>query len=329
MSETTGTEFSSERKSSKDERTSRTAIEIRREQSSASIVTLQVKVLTNDICPNHLSCTSRDEHPQKKLVISVVNSKRLEMATRGTTQFYAPLFWPEKPDLWFKQLDIHFDANDVRSDQAKFSFALAHMDASNAGEIADIISCPPEYDRYETLRTEMVRRLNAIRRNQLQGLFEQEEMGDRTPSQFLRHMRTLAGEAATDEFLKTKWLNRLPPAVRTIVSTLYVPLDQLAVAADRIQETIPTIVASNARHPEMDQLNRKLDDLRKQMAELVKTFARATARTRSRSRSKSRRRRSKSPAAKDHCWYHKTFGDRSTKCRSPCNFNLGNGEFRH
>ena len=59
----------------------------------------------------------------------------------------APLFWLEKPDLWFKQLDIRFEANQVTSDQAKFSFALAHIDAMNAGKIADLISNPPERDR--------------------------------------------------------------------------------------------------------------------------------------------------------------------------------------
>ena len=150
---------------------------------------------------------------------------------------WALLFWPEKPDLWFKQLDIHFEANDVTSDQAKFSFALAHIDATNAGEIADLINLP-EKDRYETLRTEMVRRLSATRSNKMQQLLEREEMGDRTPSQFLRCMRTLASESVTDDFLKTMWLSRLPQAVRTVVSVLDIPLDQLA-AADKVNETMP------------------------------------------------------------------------------------------
>ena len=110
----------------------------------------------------------------------------------------APLFWP---DLWFKQLDIHFEANDVTSNQAKF--ALVHIDVRNVGEIADLISTPPDTDRYETLRMEMVRRLSATRSDKIQQLLEREEMGDRTPSQFLRHMRTSASESVTDDFLKT------------------------------------------------------------------------------------------------------------------------------
>lgn len=58
----------------------------------------------------------------------------------------ALLFWPEKSDLWFKQLDIHFQPNKVTLDQTKFSFALSHIDATNANEIADLISNPPEKD---------------------------------------------------------------------------------------------------------------------------------------------------------------------------------------
>ena len=74
-------------------------------------------------------------------------SKILDMANRSTTRTVAAkpsntgapgelpiralLFWPGKPDLWFKQLNIHFRANKVTSDQAKFSFALSHIDATN------------------------------------------------------------------------------------------------------------------------------------------------------------------------------------------------------
>ena len=161
----------------------------------------------------------------------------------------------------------------MTSDQAKFSFALAHIDATNAGEIADLISNPPDKDRYETMRTEMVRRLNATRSNKMQQLLEREEMGDRTPSQFLRGMRTLASESVTDDFLKTMWLDQLPQAVRTVVSVLDIPLDQLAAAAEKVNETMPKAavpcanidrtqenvlqIATTSRDLEMEEIRRQ------------------------------------------------------------------------
>ena len=201
----------------------------------------------------------------------------------------------------------------MTSDQSKFSFALAHIDATNPGEIADLISNPPDKDRYETLRTEMVRRLSMTRSNQMQQLFEREEIGDRTPSQLLRHMRKLAGESVTDEFLKTMWLSRLSQAIRTVTSALDVPLDQLATAADKINDTMPKAaalcantdrtqenvlqIATTSRDPEKDEMRWEWREFCSQMTKIMKAFARTSVRQTARARSKSRqRRRSKSSA---------------------------------
>ena len=158
----------------------------------------------------------------------------------------------------------------------------------------NLFSNPSEKDRYKTMRTEM------------QGLFERDEIGDRTPSLFLRHM-TLAGESVTDEFFKTMWLSRLQ-AVRTVTSARDVLLDQLA--ADKINDTMLKAaalcanigrtqenvlqIATTSRDPEKDELRQ---ELRSQMTEVMKTFARTSVRQTSRTRSKSRQRgRSKSPS---------------------------------
>ena len=191
----------------------------------------------------------------------------------------------------------------------------------------------------------MVRRLSATRSNKMQQLLEREEMGDRTPSQFLRCMRTLASESVTDDFLKTMWLSRLPQAVRTVVSVLDIPLDQLA-AADKVNETMPKAavpcanigraqenvlqIVTTSRDLEMDEMRRQWREFSSQMMEIAKEFARTSVRQTTRARSKSRqRRRSKLPAVSSHCWYHQTFSDRSTKCKPPCNYQSGNGESRH
>ena len=193
------------------------------------------------------------------------------------------------------------------------------------------------------LRVEMVCRLSTMRSNQMQRLFGREEIGDRTPSQFFRHMRTLAGESVTDKFLRTMWLSQLPQAVRTVTSALDVPLNQLAIAADndtmpkaaalcanpdRIQENVPQI-ATTSRGPEKDELRRELRELHSQMTELMKTFARTSVRQTSRSKSKSRQRgRSKSPAARDHCWYHRTFDRQNVNRRAISSREIGSPDTR-
>ena len=76
--------------------------------------------------------------------------------------------------------------------------------------------------------------------------------------------------SVTDDFFKTMWLSRLPQAVRTVTSVLDVPLDQLAAAADKVNETMPKALCANtdrvqeivlqiattSRDPEMDEMRR-------------------------------------------------------------------------
>jgi hypothetical protein len=46
-----------------------------------------------------------------------------------------------------------------------------------------------------------------------------EETGDRRPTQFLRHLRTLADPSVPADFLRTLWTNRLPPIIQAIIAT--------------------------------------------------------------------------------------------------------------
>lgn len=96
---------------------------------------------------------------------------------------------------------------------------------------------------------------------------------ERTLSQFLRHMRTLADEAVTDEFLRTMWLSCQPQALWMIVSVLDVLLDQLATAADRIHDNIPK-VASLSKNTEIEPWQKCQDYMENQVAELRREFSR-------------------------------------------------------
>ena len=56
------------------------------------------------------------------------------------------------------------------------------------------------------------------------------------PTQLLREIRDLAGNEMNDNLLKSVWMGRLPPNVRTIISISSDPLDKLAILADKIME---------------------------------------------------------------------------------------------
>jgi hypothetical protein len=58
-------------------------------------------------------------------------------------------------------------------------------------EVDDIINSPPQQEPYTTLKMELVKWLCRSKDQRTRQLFEFEEMGDRKPLQFLRHLRSV------------------------------------------------------------------------------------------------------------------------------------------
>jgi hypothetical protein len=124
-----------------------------------------------------------------------------------------PSFWAERPAVWFAQAEAQFSFAGLSSETTKFFHVISQLDHRYAAEVEDIIISPPKRDPYTTLRSELVRRLTPSRGRRIRQLLTIEEMGDRKPSQFLRHLRSLAPDVPED-FLSTIWSSRLPPLYR-------------------------------------------------------------------------------------------------------------------
>ncbi|XP_076676211.1 uncharacterized protein LOC143373151 [Andrena cerasifolii] len=243
-----------------------------------------------------------------------------------------PPFWPEQPGVWFHQIEAQFAINGVTADTTKFYYVMSQLESKYALEVKDIFDSPPTTDKYGTLKRELVRRLSASQSARIRQLLEQEEIGDRTPSQFLRRMRDLAGTTVSDDFLRTLWASRLPAMTRAIVTAQTdLGLNKLAEIGDQIHEgTGRTQVASVAPDTVSDALLRRLESMELRIAELSRARPRDRFDGGPRRRSGSRGgRRSLSPAAKEHCWYHRVFGDKAAKCRPGCKYSAGNEKNRH
>ncbi|XP_076239971.1 uncharacterized protein LOC143182668 [Calliopsis andreniformis] len=245
-----------------------------------------------------------------------------------------PPFWPEQPTVWFNQIEAQFVLNGVTADTTKFYYVMSQLEPRYALEVQDIFSSPPETNKYETLKHELIHRLSASQSQRIRQLLEQEEIGDRTPSQFLRHMKSLAGTTVSEDFLRTLWSSRLPEMTRAIVTAQPdLPLNKLAEIADQIQQnSARTQVATVSSNDMTEVLLKRLESLELRIAEMTRSRSRGRYGGRQKSRSRGRSNgRNKSPARKDHCWYHQVFGTKSTKCRSPCSWGqeTGNDKDRH
>lgn len=285
-----------------------------------------------------LSASSAAFIPHGSVTSQNVNSASADESSREThsTPYVSavlrlPQFWADKPALWFALVEAQFNRSRIRSDDARYEHVIGQLDCRFASEVEDIITNPPQTNRYETLKTELIRRLSLSQDERVKKLLLQEELGDRKPTQFLRHLRALAGTGCVDEnMLRTLFMQRLPPHVQQILKTqTALTLNDLAVMADGICEvnalSTPTVAAVTSTDTAIRNLTQRFDELARQVASLTSTHRQAQRSRSPHPRSQSRgggrsRSASRSDGAEDSslCWYHRRFGDEATRCRQPC-----------
>ncbi|XP_032689869.1 uncharacterized protein LOC116853105 [Odontomachus brunneus] len=238
----------------------------------------------------------------------------------------APPFWENEPELWFAQLEGQFLLAGITQDATKYAHVLSQIDTRHAREVKDVITDPPATDKYLAIKTALIRRLSASQEHRIRQLLEHEEMGDRKPSQFLRNLRTLAGNAVPEQLLRTLWLGRLPTTMQAILATRTQDrLEDVAEQADRIQEvTVRSVNEVKTAPDDPSPMAHQIRQLTDQVAAMARRLEQ-TPRPRNRNRSKSRERKKT-----DHlCFYHRKFGQQARKCTQPCNFQSGNERGSH
>ena len=237
-----------------------------------------------------------------------------------------PPFWADRPSLWFSQADSQFTISGITNDETKFHYVVSQLDTRYAAEVEDVITKPPATGRYQYLRTKLIERLSSSEEQRVRQLISEEELGDRKPSQFLRHLRSLAGTTTLqDNLLRRLWLRRLPSHVQAILTAQSeLQLDKVAELANKIVEVSPAppplavhaiaVPRSNADNA----LLAAIEGLSKQVAALSSRHC-DRPRSRSRARSKSTNRTNTEQFDSSRwCWYHSRFREKATKCRAPC-----------
>ena len=244
-----------------------------------------------------------------------------------------PPFWPTDPAVWFLQVEAQFSLKGIVQQRTRFDHVIAVLAPEVATEVRDLILNPPDDTPYDHLKAALIKRTEASEQRKLQQLLTAEELGDRKPSQLLRRMQQLLGDAGPPpegSFVHQLFLQRMPPSVRMVLASASttLTLPQLAVMADRILEVAnpPTVAPVTSPQPTMD-LQQLSDQLSRLISVLDTTVKRTTEPQDRSSRSSSRatsRRQSRASSPAGVCWYHRKFGDRAKRCRQPCIYQ-GNG----
>ncbi|XP_026314445.1 uncharacterized protein LOC113226131 [Hyposmocoma kahamanoa] len=262
-----------------------------------------------------------------KAIVAALGAKTARVGVK------VPPFWAEKPAVWFAQLEAQFALANITTDQTKF---YGNLEPHIAEHIDDVIQNPPESNKYEKLKTELIKRLSVSQPKKVQALLSHEQLGDRKPSTFLHHLKDLTGPDVTNEFIRNVWTNCLPVNIQPLViSQSSMTLEDLADLADRVFEIVPMnpvgLVASTSAagselevmHSELAEVTRKLDRLavQKESRKSNRSTNSWKSHSRSKSRSKARSRPYRTEGGRRLCWYHCTFKEKAQHCSSPCDFS--------
>lgn len=149
-----------------------------------------------------------------------------------------PPFLPNDPELWFAQVELGFEAANITKKETKFRKVASALDSKYAVEVRDIIMGPSQ--DYAHLKDELIKRLSTSQRKKTNVMLENQTMGDRKPSQFLRYLKNLAGNTASDEMIRALWLKGLPGELQMLLASQEKnPLEEVAILADGILDMQP------------------------------------------------------------------------------------------
>jgi len=110
-------------------------------------------------------------------------------------------------------------------------------------EVSDFTTNPPQYGKYEAFKTRVLHAFRDSEEKHLKTLLYQAELGDQRPSRFLKRLKELAEDKASDELLNSMWIQRLPLNIQTILAACGDDLDKLAILADRVHDIVAPSVS--------------------------------------------------------------------------------------
>nr|XP_032524332.1 uncharacterized protein LOC116775562 [Danaus plexippus plexippus] len=139
----------------------------------------------------------------------------------------SPPFNAEDPLLWFAQLEGQFVLSNI-TDSTKFYYVLAQLESQHSAEVRDLIVNPPTTGKYEKLKKELIKRLSASQERKIKQLLMHEDLGDWKPTQFLRHLRQLAGPTVPADFIRSIWSTVIKNTIGHKMSDQYRKSEKLA-----------------------------------------------------------------------------------------------------
>ena len=295
--------------------------------------------------------------PERKLCPEDRGHTALEASVPVFRGGKLPPFSGKDPAFWISRMDTYFSCCGVTDQVVKYNIAANEIPEPFASDLRDVLIGVPASDPYDKLRDAILSRFSESRSQRVRRLLAGETLGDRKPSQFLRHLQHLLGDDAgqgEQELLRELFLQRMPEATRLVLSACEANVDisTLACMADRMHDCAYFPVHAAAKqskstfdhaagasaadisrlHETIHRLEQRVSALTDELHHMKVTYhsslppAKSVASSEHSSRSKDRSgpkysRRSPSRSrtlTNGQCYYHDRYGESAHSCYAGC-----------
>ncbi|XP_026467723.1 uncharacterized protein LOC113371304 [Ctenocephalides felis] len=210
-------------------------------------------------------------------------------------KLHIPEFIPNDLQLWFALVEKAFASSNIHDEKEKYGLLVTRLDIRHSTEVRDLIVNEPQVMTYSTLKAALISRLGTSEKSKLQLFMTDVDLGDMTPSQYLRHLRTLVGTSMTDNAVKEYGY----PDIQWKFNHFW-----------------RLLLKHNSQTSESETKNADLRQLRQDIEAFLKRLDKIQLYQK---KKVSFRRRQD-----NLCWFHRRYGSHARRCISPCNFKSGN-----
>ncbi|XP_014779219.1 uncharacterized protein LOC106875535 [Octopus bimaculoides] len=136
-------------------------------------------------------------------------------------------------DIYFAQLEAYFQTYDI-SPSKRLKLLYCNLPPSLTKVSKDLLTSPKDDATYDEVKNKILHRTTRSATSRFNELMADEQLGDRTPTEFLTLLRDLSGESTDAPLLRKIFFSRLPLHVQTILATAFESntVDQVATMAD-------------------------------------------------------------------------------------------------
>lgn len=180
------------------------------------------------------------------------NSITPESVNTKPRNFQLRVFEEADVELWFQLTEITFQAHNIQEEYIKYAALTQALTPAVCSEMRTNLMSPDPVNPYTKLKEEILNRLTISAEKKIKQLLGKQEMGDRTPTSFLRHLRSLSAGGVPSEteeqIIKSVFLNNLPSKTKLMLKTIepLMDVDKLALTADSVIELLESAGAINA-----------------------------------------------------------------------------------